>query len=141
MTNTISKMYYKLGAALTVGMTMGYAPEAFAAPKLVGDSAADKNTFSSIGDNIIQSIQDLPGLLAALAYMFGVLLGTLGIMKIKDHVENPTQTALKDGAIRLAAGGALFALPIVFEAMSTTVGAGGETKAAQLFKVDYKTVK
>ncbi|MEZ5919460.1 MAG: hypothetical protein R3D66_06035 [Alphaproteobacteria bacterium] len=29
-------------------------------------------------------------------------------MSSKDHVENPTQTPIKDSAIRLAAGGALF---------------------------------
>jgi len=49
-------------------------------------------------------------------------------MKIKDHVENPTQTPLKDGAIRLTAGGALFALPILTSSMLGTVDGGdGDT--------------
>ena len=56
--------------------------------------------------------------------MIGILLGVLGILKIKDHVENPANAPLAHGAIRLAAGGGLLALPIVYEAMQTTVGAG-----------------
>lgn len=97
----------------------------FAASMVVGMSEAHANNFGSIAQNISLSIAQLPGLITGLAYLFGLLLGVLGIMKIKDHVENPGQTPLKDGAIRLAAGGALFALPIIFEAMTETVGTGG----------------
>lgn len=103
----------------------------------VSSGAAQANTFSTIAGNITTSIQDLPGLLTALSYMFGILLGVLGIMKIKDHVENPQQTPLKDGAIRLAAGGALFALPIIYDAMFNTVGTGAGVTAANLKQVQF----
>lgn len=94
--------------------------------------AAGSNNFSSIASNIVTSIQNLPGLLSGVAYMFGILLGVLGILKIKDHVENPGQTPLKDGAIRLAAGGGLFALPIIYEAMTQTIGIGAGASVATL---------
>jgi uncharacterized membrane protein HdeD (DUF308 family) len=74
-----------------------------------------------------------------LSYLFGILLAVLGIMKIKDHVENPGQTALKDGAIRLLAGGALFAVPIISEAMFETVGTGDAQSSAKLKQVDFTT--
>ncbi|WP_435640647.1 hypothetical protein [Micavibrio aeruginosavorus] len=96
-----------------------------------GDAHAG-NSFNTIAQNIVASISSLPGLLSGIAYMFGILLGVLGILKIKDHVENPGQVALKDGAIRLAAGGGLFALPIVYDAMLTTVGSGAGVSAAQM---------
>ncbi len=121
--------YYKLGAAMTAGMVAGSAGTAHAA-----------NNFSSIAENMVLSVASIPGLLTALAYLFGILLGVLGILKIKDHVENPTQTPLKDGAIRLAAGGALFAAPIIFEAMSETLddgGAGTGASAAALQSVSF----
>jgi hypothetical protein len=86
-------------------------------------NAAGQN-FNQIIANINASISNIPGLLSGVAYMMGVLLGILGILKIKDHVENPGQTPLQQGAIRLAAGGGLFALPIIYEAMRTTIGAG-----------------
>ena len=101
----------------------------FAGLVFAGDAHA-ANNFGSIGKRIINSIADLPGLLTALSYLFGILLGVLGILKIKDHVENPTQTQLKDGAIRLLAGGALFALPIIFEAMFETLGTGTQQVSA-----------
>jgi hypothetical protein len=105
----------------------------------VEESAATNADFSKIASNINTSIQDLPGLLTGLAYMFGILLGVLGILKIKDHVENPSQTQLSHGAIRLAAGGALFALPIVYEAMQETIDQGDNSgvAAAKLKKVDF----
>lgn len=110
---------------------------AFTAGMLMSAEDAHANTFSNIAANVTTSIQNLPGLLTGLAYMFGILLGVLGILKIKDHVENPSQTPLKDGAIRLAAGGGLFALPIVYEAMRETIGMGGGVSAATLTKVNF----
>lgn len=111
-------------AALMVGMISGNAHAA--------------NNFSDIARNINSSIEELPGLLTGVAYMMGLLFGVLGIMKIKDHVENPTQTPIKDGAIRLAAGGALFGLPIVFESMLNTIGTTGTgIGAAELNRVSF----
>jgi len=118
--------YYSLGAALTMGMI---------AASTDANAAATGKSFSTIAGNIATSIQDLPGLISGLAYLFGSLIGVLGIMKIKDHVENPTQTPLKDGAIRLAAGGGLFALPIIYDAMFTTIGTGTTADVAKLNKV------
>lgn len=128
----LKNYYYSLGGAVAMGFLT--ASEAHAQAAGAGGSG---NNFSSIATNITNSIADLPGLLSGVAYMFGLLLGVLGILKIKDHVENPTQTPLKDGAIRLAAGGALFALPIMFEAMTETIGSDGQTvSAAKLKKID-----
>lgn len=95
------------------------------------------NNFSTIASNIISSIESLPGLLTGLAYMMGLLLGVLGVLKVKDHVENPSQTPLKDGAVRMAAGGALFALPIVYEAMQSTIGSGTGVSAATLSSIQF----
>lgn len=130
MFNKTKLSYYKLGAALTAGVMVGSSSAAF---------AAAGNNFSSIASNINTSIVDLPGLISALAYLFGVLLMVLGIMKIKDHVENPSQTHLKDGAIRLLAGGALFALPIVMEAAFNTSGTGTGASTAKLKALDMTT--
>lgn len=92
------------------------------AAMFVGMAQAQANDFSDIAENITTSIEALPGMLTGLAYLMGLLLGVLGVLKVKDHVENPSQTPLKDGAIRMASGGALFALPIVYESMSNTIG-------------------
>ena len=127
------KIYYGFGAALTAGM-MTSPKQALAAAGGGGGGTSGSN-FSAIAENITESISDVPGLISALAYLMGVLIGVLGIMKIKDHVENPTQTPLKDGAIRLAAGGALFALPIITEAMMNTIGEGEAVDVAKVNRV------
>jgi len=72
---------------------------------------ASATNFSTISGNVTTSI----------ASLFGVL----GILKIKDHVENPSQTPLQHGAIRLLAGGGLLALPVIFAAMEGSIGTGG----------------
>jgi len=95
-----------------------------------GVETADAANFNAIIANINASISNIPGLLSGISYMMGVLLGILGILKIKDHVENPGQTPLQQGAIRLAAGGGLFALPIIYEAMRTTIGVTGPSVQA-----------
>lgn len=127
MIKSIRKQSLRVSALVIVGV-MGGAEDALA--------SSGKN-FSSIAENITTSISSLPGLLTGVAYMLGILLGVLGILKIKDHVENPTQTPLQHGAIRLTAGGGLFALPIVYEAMSNTIGDGQAVSAAELNKVNF----
>lgn len=86
--------------------------------------------FSKISENVVLSVESLPGMVSGLSYLFATMLGTTAILKIKDHVENPRNTPLSVGAIRLVAGGALFALPIVFEAMHTTIGVSNSVVAS-----------
>ncbi|HNQ92701.1 MAG TPA: hypothetical protein PKI93_07210 [Alphaproteobacteria bacterium] len=126
--NRISAM---TGAAFVMGtLSSGSAHAAAAGPT---------NTFNDIADNIIGGISNLPGLLSAVSYMMGMLFAVLGILKIKDHVENPTQTQLKDGAIRLAVGGGLFMIPIITESMQTLLGTGAATDAAVVKKIATAT--
>ena len=133
------RQYNSVGAAITVGLIVAGADSAHATTTTT--STTGGNNFSKIAENIAGSVGSLPGLISAVAYLFGVLIGVLGILKIKDHVENPTQTPLKDGAIRLAAGGALFALPIVFESMLNTIGNGTTVDVAKVNKVSLGLTK
>lgn len=130
MIKTIKKFYYTAGGSIIAGIIFG-AEDA---------RAGGDNNFSVIAENINDSISSIPGLITGLSYLIAILLGVLGIMKIKDHVENPSQTPIKEGAIRLAAGGALFALPIVMEAMMNTIK-GDESitnvGAAKVKKVEF----
>lgn len=126
----LTKKLNRKALTLSVGLSLAMS---------MGASQAHANNFGSIASNIANSIATLPGLLTAVAYLFGLVLGVLGILKIKDHVENPGQTPLKDGAIRLAAGGALFALPIIFEAMFETVDQGGAGAGASVATMNSAT--
>ena len=106
----------------------------------VGTLDAGKGSFNDVGQSIISGISSLPGLLTGLSYMMGLLFSVLGVLKIKDHVENPTQTQLKEGAIRLAAGGALFLIPVVTTAMQDLITTGaGPIDAASVNKIKFTT--
>ena len=118
---------FTLGALVAVG-TLLIADPAFATP------APGGNNFSTIAGKIGTSISALPGLISGVAYLIGVLLAVLGVMKLKDHVENPTNTPLKDAVIRLIAGGMLFAIGFLMEVMLNTVGDGSATVGAVKLK-------
>lgn len=76
--------------------------------------------------NIIASATWVPGLITAVAYLTGLIFGIQGIFKLKEHVLTPDRAPISDALKRFLAGGCLFALPIVTEALyNTIVGAGG----------------
>ena len=114
------KIYYKSAAAVTMGLMMTST-----------QSFATTNTFSTASENLVTSMGSIPGLVSSSSYLIGLMLAALGIMKVKDHVENPTSTPLKEGAIRLAAGGAMLALPFITSTMLGSVGAGSNSVAVQ----------
>ena len=68
MIKLLNKKTMQMGAAFTVGMML--APEA-------AHATAAGNNFNTIAGNIVDSISYLPGLLSALSYIFGILIGTL----------------------------------------------------------------
>jgi hypothetical protein len=89
--------------------------------------AADDIDIDDIGKNVVVSSERLSGLVSAFAYGLGLLFAVLGVLKLKDHVENPSQVPLRTAMIRLLVGGALFALPIIYEAMKISITGGTDT--------------
>jgi len=94
--------------------------------------ASGGNSFTTITKTITDQIGGLPGFITAISYIMGVMFAVLGILKIKDHVENPSNTPLKEGAIRLAVGGGLFTIPLITEAMQNLVGTGAGVEVQKL---------
>jgi hypothetical protein len=113
------KNYALLGAAFTLGTLV---PQSANAVTTVAATQGEDQGFSQVFERVVVSFGGLPGLLSMAAYLMGVVFAIGGILKIKDHVENPGQTELKAGAIRLVIGGALFALPFIMSLMTGTIG-------------------
>ncbi len=114
------KRTHKLAAAMTAGMLMGESTSAHA-----------NTTFSTIFDNIVGSMASMPSLISTVAYIGGIGLGVAGVFKLKQHVDNPGQTPMKDGLVRLGAGGGLLALPFVTSAMMGSISNGNTNQAAE----------
>lgn len=95
---------------------------------LIGDivGVLPLQDFNQVLENIVSSFEGTPGLISAAAYALGLVMGVSAVLKFKQHIENPEQVELKQGVIRLLAGGALFALPTVIAAMIETVKGDGQ---------------
>lgn len=122
-------LHTKLAAYLTTGALLSNSVAAF---------AGDKN-FSDVADKIVDSSSKLPNLISTVAYVGGMGLGMAGVFKLKQHVDNPGNAPMKDGLIRLGAGGALLAFPTVTESMMGTIGADGQAVSPD--KLQFDAVK
>lgn len=91
---------------------------------LFGGSAI--TNFTSIFESIVASFTDTPGLVSAIAYLMALMFGANGVVKLSDHVNDPTRTKINEVVSLFAGGGALLALPITYEAMRNTIGGVGE---------------
>ena len=116
---------------LTLGQTAYAIPLGLGVPLFDPTSCgAGNDTLGCVIKNIVDSSGQLPSLLSALAYMFGITLGVFGVIKLYEHVQNPNQTQLSEGLKRLMAGSLFLALPIVLEAAYQTLNANNISAVA-----------
>lgn len=123
-------MTHKLAACATLGMIAGSA------------SAADAAlTFKDMSTNIITASSGFNNLISVVCWIGGAGLGVAGIFKLKMHVDNPGQTPMKDGLVRIGCGGALLAFPFIQQAMQGSISNGSLTKInASSLQMDSVTV-
>ncbi|MEM9469346.1 MAG: hypothetical protein AAF988_04220, partial [Pseudomonadota bacterium] len=101
----------------------------------VSDSA-QAQTLGSVLNNVFVSVDGVPFLFAGFSYLCGLVLGIMGILKIREHVESPNQVPIWDPIKRFLAGGAFFSLPYMASVVQTTIS--GED-AERLTGSNYNT--
>ncbi|HNQ92702.1 MAG TPA: hypothetical protein PKI93_07215, partial [Alphaproteobacteria bacterium] len=83
----------------------------------------------TIGDvvcNVLLGSMNLPGFVSAISYMMGMIMAVTALIKLKDHVESPSQNPISASMKRFVAGGALFMLPTITSALEGVLtGSGG----------------
>lgn len=114
---TKTKLAHKLAAAATLGMMSGSA-----------DTASAATTFRDMSNNMIAASGGFNNLISVVCWIGGAGLGVAGIFKLKNHVDNPGQTPMKDGLVRLGCGGALLAFPFIQQAMQGSISNGSMQK-------------
>lgn len=101
---------------------------AMAAPPAFVNMLGNCSTSLGIGRalcNVVLSSTFIPALISGIAYLIGLVFAFSGVLKLKEHVLYPDRVSIWEPAKRFLAGGGLFALPIVTEAVySTIVGSG-----------------
>lgn len=112
-----SKMTHKLAAVATVGMIAG-----------AGSAAEAALTFRDMSNNIAVASSGFNNLISIVCWIGGAGLGVAGIFKLKQHVDNPGQTPMKDGLIRIGCGGGLLAFPFIQQAMQGSISNGSLQK-------------
>lgn len=92
------------------------------------------NTVGGVVACAIENTQDARGIFPALCYLFGLVIGLWAILKTIEHVQNPMQVSVWEPIKRAIVAGALFALPIVTEAVVVTMTGGNDNgMTANLF--------
>jgi len=124
MFTKLNKQLAAIGAAYTTGMI------------LARDAAAQGQDADTFMQTLIGEIDTLPGFISTVMYILGILLAIAGIYKLKEAVDNPGQNSIQDGFIRLAAGGALIALPTLVATMAGTLGQGAAVDNTGEFALD-----
>lgn len=87
--------------------------------------ATDLNDYTQrVGDRT-SGIVDV---ITYISYVGGAALAALGIVDLKKHVENPSQTPMKNGLAKLGFGGMLLALPFLAGVAQETVTDGQQVQ-------------
>lgn len=119
-------LFFALGVLGFVAMS---ADPAFA--QLAGGAGCAQGTLGGMMCNLINGSERVPGVVTGFAYMAGLIAGFLGILKLRQHVENPNSVEIWDPIKRFIMAGAFFVLPYVATALKTTIeGFGGTVYAA-----------
>jgi hypothetical protein len=122
------KAMHRFAAVMTAAVLMSESASAF----------AQGVNFTDVTKNITQSTSTLPNLISTVAYIGGVGMGVAGIFKLKQHVDNPSQTPMKDGLVRLGSGGGLLVLPYMTEAMMGTVSGGNQATGPNAQQLQFQ---
>jgi hypothetical protein len=80
---------------------------------------------------VVQKTNNIADVITYVAYIGGAAFAALGIVDLKKHVENPTQTPMKNGLAKLGFGGMLLALPMIAGVAQGTVDSGQQVRANQ----------
>jgi len=113
------RIAHKLAAAATLGMLSAASHDA---------AAQTATTFRDMSNNMVAASGGFNNLISVVCWIGGAGLGVAGIFKLKNHVDNPGQTPMKDGLVRLGCGGALLAFPFIQQAMQGSISNGSLTK-------------
>ncbi|MCB9990134.1 MAG: hypothetical protein H6867_01990 [Rhodospirillales bacterium] len=82
-------------------------------------------TIGGVIQCVVENSQESIGLLTALSYLFGLVIGAMAVIKVIEHVTNPHQVSAWEPMKRALVAGCLFALPMVTEALYNTLVDGG----------------
>jgi hypothetical protein len=127
-TMTKTKLTNNLFQALTMAAALA------AALPLPETALAQQNLENSIAI-IHGGIANMPNIIAGIFYILGAIMIGTGLMKLKMHSENPTQTPLGHGLGRIGAGAGAVALPALAAWLNNSLAIGQNSATSQALGV------
>lgn len=97
---------------------------------LVGGFLGDINLTRDVNAvlaTILDSVGGLSHIFTAFAYLIGLYMGFLAVLKLKDYIEDPERNPLKEALARFFIGGAFFALPTIYTMMTSAIVGNGDS--------------
>jgi hypothetical protein len=120
---TMLKSYNKTTAFMSAAMMTGLL-----------SSESQAQDFETYTKGASDQVTAFPDIVAFICYLGGFVLAALGVVGLKQHVENPGNAPMKNGLAKLGFGGMLMALPPVVGAIQGSgAGAGAAGTALQQF--------
>lgn len=122
--NTIGGIFNDLGLGWLFNDLIGL---------IFGTGTCGEQVTGGVGEvlcNVVLSTDMLPALISGIAYLMGMLLTVVALIKLKDHVSDPRSVPLSDSLKRFVAGGALFSLPMVSSAAYELLVGTGQNEIA-----------
>jgi len=83
------------------------------------------DTFNTYAKDVGGKTNSATDIVSYISYIGGAILGALGIVDLKKHVEQPSQVPLKNGLAKVGFGGMLLALPTVLSVATDTTKTDG----------------
>jgi len=108
-----------MSAAMMVGIIFGSSSDAQAA-----------QNFNNYSEGLSEQVTNVPQIVGYVSYLGGFVLAALGVVGLKQHVENPGQNPMKNALAKLGFGGMLLALPPVVAAIQGSGNASGSGSTA-----------
>lgn len=89
---------------------------------LPSESFAQAASLADVGVDLVEQTQSIPNLYWAAAYVLGFGFTIAGLIKMRDYVDSPADSPMKDALVRLAVGAALLITPFIVNISAGTYG-------------------
>ena len=119
MIKLINTKAQKMSAAIITGAMVGSFGD-------IGQAFANSHNLDIYLQRTSDKTNSIPDAVAFISYLGGTALAALGVVNLKQHVENPSQTPMKNGLAKLGFGGMLLALPTITGVMQATTADTGQ---------------
>jgi len=84
--------------------------------------SASAATIGDIIESLTDSFRPAATLISVVCYLGGAALVAQGLLKLKNHIDQPEKAPLKDALGRLIVGAGLIAIPFIVEAVLESMG-------------------